>query len=274
MFIAGREGSGRRREARRAISPRSARGPRRRRRNWHAPRRRRRDSSSASISFISLAASSSSSGTRDFGRWVRSALSISMPGLLERVADGRQVAGRGDHLVDVLVERDVLGAGVDRDDQVVLAVARARRRRSRPACRTGRRPSRARRGCRRACRARWRTSAPVRLRLSVSASISSATPAGAVALVETVSNCRRRRPRRCPSGSRARCCPSASRRRAPSGSRARARVAVGVSAALPGRDRDRARELGEVLAATGVDDRLLVLDRMPISNALTCEPDD
>ena len=41
------------------------------------------------------------------------------------------------------------------------------------------------------------------------------------------------------------------------------RVALDVAAALLRRDRDGARELGEQLAATGVDDRLLVLDPRP-----------
>ena len=41
-------------------------------------------------------------------------------------------------------------------------------------------------------------------------------------------------------------------------------VAVGVAAALLGRDRDRPGELREELAAAGVDDRLLVLDPCPL----------
>ena len=41
------------------------------------------------------------------------------------------------------------------------------------------------------------------------------------------------------------------------------RVALDVAAALLRRDRDRARELGEQLAAARVDDRLLVLDPRP-----------
>ena len=82
---------------------------------------------------------------------VTSADSNAMPACLERGADRGEVGRLGDDLEDVVVDGDVLGAGVDRDHQVVLAVARRRRRRSRPSCRRGRRPTPARRGCRRAC---------------------------------------------------------------------------------------------------------------------------
>jgi hypothetical protein len=41
------------------------------------------------------------------------------------------------------------------------------------------------------------------------------------------------------------------------------RIPVRIAATLASRDRDRAGELGEVLAAPRIDDRLLVLDRMP-----------
>ena len=50
------------------------------------------------------------------------------------------------------------------------------------------------------------------------------------------------------------------------------RVAVGVASALLGGDGDRARELGEELAAAGVDDRLLVLDPRPLG--MTCHAVD
>src|SRR5450755_4078600 len=40
-------------------------------------------------------------------------------------------------------------------------------------------------------------------------------------------------------------------------------IALDVASALPGGDRDGSRQLREVLAATLVDDRLLVLDRSP-----------
>src|SRR2546421_13062008 len=42
------------------------------------------------------------------------------------------------------------------------------------------------------------------------------------------------------------------------------RVAIWVSPALTGGDRDRASQLGEVLAAAGGRDSLLVLDRVPL----------
>src|SRR5947209_12365718 len=42
------------------------------------------------------------------------------------------------------------------------------------------------------------------------------------------------------------------------------RVAVWIAATLARSDRDRPRELGELLAAAGVHDCLLVLDRMPL----------
>ena len=41
-------------------------------------------------------------------------------------------------------------------------------------------------------------------------------------------------------------------------------VAVGVASAFAGGDRDRAGQLGELLAAAGVDHRLFVLDRVPL----------
>ena len=41
-------------------------------------------------------------------------------------------------------------------------------------------------------------------------------------------------------------------------------VAVGVASAFAGGDRDRTGQLGELLAAAGVDHRLLVLDRVPL----------
>ena len=47
------------------------------------------------------------------------------PGLLERGADGGQRRGLGRHLEQVAVLADVVGAGVDRRDQVVLVVALA-----------------------------------------------------------------------------------------------------------------------------------------------------
>src|SRR6478735_4319413 len=45
------------------------------------------------------------------------------PGRLERLADGGQVGWVAGDLEDVVVERDVLRAGVDGDHQVVLGVA-------------------------------------------------------------------------------------------------------------------------------------------------------
>ena len=118
------------------------------------------------------------------------------PGLLERLADGAEVAGLAEHPQLVAVLAHVLGAGVDRGDQVVLAVAARRRRRSRPFSRRSRRPSRARRGCRRGLVKARRISALARLRLSVSASTRIADAAGAVALVEDPFDRRRRRRRR------------------------------------------------------------------------------
>jgi hypothetical protein len=41
-------------------------------------------------------------------------------------------------------------------------------------------------------------------------------------------------------------------------------VSVGVSPTLAGRDRDRPRQLAELLAAFGVDGGLLVFDRVPL----------
>ena len=41
------------------------------------------------------------------------------------------------------------------------------------------------------------------------------------------------------------------------------RIAIRIAASLARRDRDRASELGELLAPAGVYDRLLVLDRVP-----------
>jgi len=70
-------------------------------------------------------------------------------GVLERVAHGGEVGGLGDDLKDVVVDGDVLGAGLDGGQQVVFGVGGWRRRRSCPSCRTDRRPNRARRGCRR-----------------------------------------------------------------------------------------------------------------------------
>ena len=69
---------------------------------------------------------------------------------LERLAHRAEVAGLAEHPQQVAVLAHVLGAGVDRGDQVVLAVAARRRRRRRRASRRSRRPSPARRGCRRA----------------------------------------------------------------------------------------------------------------------------
>ena len=78
-----------------------------------------------SISRISFVAPSSSSGharlrpLRDLG-----GLHLD-PGLLERGAHGGQVGRLAEDLEHVVVEHDVLGAGVDRDHQVVLGVALA-----------------------------------------------------------------------------------------------------------------------------------------------------
>ena len=89
-----------------------------------------------------------------------------------------EIAGLGDDLVDVVVERDVLGAGVDRGASDRPRRSARRRPRSRPACRTGTTTDPGSPRLPPCLESAWRTSAPVRLRLSVSASISSATPPG------------------------------------------------------------------------------------------------
>ena len=99
------------------------------------------------------------------------------PGGLQRLAHRAQVARLGEHPQQVAVLLHVLGAGVDRRDQVVLAIAGAvdddRPRFSKiQATEPGspRLPP---------CLVKaWRTSALVRLRLSVSASTRTAAPPG------------------------------------------------------------------------------------------------
>ena len=155
-----------------------ARARRRRRRSWRARACTSSCSSSASISRIS-APRVGLLDRRPGGRPHHQLGGVELDaGALQRLAHGGEVLGRGDHLEHVLVERHVLGAGVDRRHQVVLRVACARPRRARPSSRRSRPPSPARRGCRRRLVKAWRTSEPVRLRLSVSASTSTATPPG------------------------------------------------------------------------------------------------
>ena len=246
-------------------SRRRARAPRRRRRSSRAPRRRRRGPPARRSAACSFVAPSSSSSTRVLGSWATSALSTSIPASSSAARTAVEVGRLAGDLEHVVVGADVLGAGVDRDHQVVLGVALASRRRRRPSCRTGRRRSPGSPRLPSCLVNAWRTSEPVRLRLSVVASTSSATPPGAVALVgdglERVGVAalagalgdraldvvlRHRRVLGLLHGQRER------------------RVALDVAAALLRRHRDGARELGEELAAAGVDDRLLVLDPRPL----------
>jgi len=79
-------------------------------------------SSSASISLNSLVALASSSSTRSWAAGAPRALDLDS-GRLDRGAHRRQLAWRGDHLEYVVVGDDVLGPGLDRNQQVVLVVA-------------------------------------------------------------------------------------------------------------------------------------------------------
>ena len=56
------------------------------------------------------------------GRWVMSALSISTPASASATRRD-QIRGLGDDLVHIVVERDVLGPGVDRGHQVLFVIA-------------------------------------------------------------------------------------------------------------------------------------------------------
>ena len=114
---------------------------------------------------------------------------------------------------------DVLGPGVDRDDQVVLVVAIAVDERSRRASRRSRRPSWARRGCRRG--GRRRGGSPSRSGCGCrTAPRRGSRPRRGRSPRRGSARARRHRPLppsrdRSPAG----CCPSASTGRAPSGSR-------------------------------------------------------
>ena len=242
---------------------RRARGSRRRRRSSRAPRRRRRGPRGASISRISLDAPSSSSSTRVLGSWATSALSTSMPA--SSSAARTAVRSAGSHVISKTSSSspDVLGARVDRDHQVVLGVAlavddddallveqvRDGARLAEVAAVLGERVADLGAGA----------VAVVRRRLD-----EHRHAAGAVALVGDGLE-------RLGVGALA----GALRDRALDvvlghrgvlgllhGQRERG-IALDVAAALLRRHRDGARELGEELAAAGVDDRLLVLDPRP-----------
>ena len=134
-------------------SRRPARGPRRRRRSSRAPRRRRRAPPARRRAAAACVAPSSSSCTRVFGTCATSALSTSIPASSSAAAHGGEVGRLADDLEHVVVEPDVLGAGVDRDHQVVLGVALGVDHDDALLVEQVGDRARARRGCRRA----WRT---------------------------------------------------------------------------------------------------------------------
>ena len=162
-----------------------------------------------------------------------------MPACFQRPAHRREVGQLGDHLEDVLVGGDVLGARLDRHHQIVFGVARGVDQRSCPSSRTGRPPSRARRGCRRA----WRRRGARRRRCGCGCrSAPPRAPPRRRGRSPRRARSRSRRPRRprpCLWRSRARCCPSASRLPWPWRSPGERGVAGRVAAAVARGHRDR-----------------------------------
>ena len=251
--------------ARTSLPGRRARAPRRRRRSSRGPRRRRRCPRARRSGACSLAAVASSTRTRVFGRWVTSADSISTPASSSAARTAARSAGSvttsntssssamssAPASIATIRSSSSSASAVDDDHALLVEEVGHRARLAEVAAVLGEQVADVGAGA----------VAVVGHRLD-----EHRDAAGAVALVQRPSRARRRRrPRPCPWRSRARCCPWASRRPWPSGSAsAERRVALGVAAALLGGDRDRARELGEELAAARVDDRLLVLDPRPL----------
>ena len=186
------------------------------------------------------------------------------PGLLQRLAHGAQVGRLADHAQLLAVLAHVLGAGVDRGDQVVLAVAVAvdddhaafledpgdRAGLAEAAVVLGEGVAHLGAGAVAVVGQRLdqdrRAAGPVALeedpldRLGVGADAGAAVdrPLDVVLRHRGVAGLLDRR--------------------------RQGRVAVGVAAAIARRDGDRPRQLGEELAALGVGGALLVLDRRPL----------
>ena len=228
-------------------------------------------SSRASISRTSARASASL-GDLDHGvRLHRQLRRLDLdPGGLERAADGGEVGGLGGHLEHVAVRSDVVGAGVDRRDQVVLGVALAVDEDHAlllelPGDRA-----------RLAEAAAGLVEGVADLRAGAVAVVGQRVDedrraAGAVALVDDpldllVAGARPGaavdRPLDVVLGHRV------ALRLLDRGGEGEVRVRV--SPALTRGDRDRPRELREQLAALGVGRRLLVLDRRPLRVTRTC----
>ena len=151
----------------RRLSRRRARGPRRRRRSWRARRRRRRSPRAPRSGGTAASPAPRRLGTRLVGPVGQlGALDLDARPLRAPRARPRSSLGSVTTSKHVVVGRRCPRRRPRRRPADRLRSSASRRSRSRPSSRTGRRPSRARRGCRRSLR-RCRTSAPVRLRLSV-----------------------------------------------------------------------------------------------------------
>ena len=219
------------------------------------------------MSRMSLAASSSATGTRDVGSQAISEDCELHPGLLERRAHRGEVGRLGDDLEDVLLDGDVLGAGLDRRHEVVLGVALGVDD-DQPAL-----VEQVGDGARLAEAAAVLGQQVAHVGAGAVAVLGhrldeQRDAAGAVALVHDVLDRGRVAARAGALGDRALDVVLGHRgvARLLDGQLQR-RVALELAPAVARGGGDRAGELGEVLAAAGVDDRLLVLDRRPLGMA-------